>query len=151
MRVLFVVLFVSILVGLTAFGGSRVKEVNAALNTPPTTLADGGTTDGVSLSEIEGCRVSARVADGGTLNGGVLAAYYFDAVLGWVRASTALDCTFEAGKLLDGGAPSTQVCPDLGVLAKYGRIAYVNKSLVGVDGGAATATVRTECWGRNLP
>lgn len=150
MRALLVVLFASLL-ALTAFGGSRVKEAVAVTNAVPALLSDGGTTDGVSLLEVEGCRVSARVTDGGTINGGVLAAYYFDSALGWVRASTALDCTLEANKLLDAGAPTVQVCPDLGTLAKYGRIAYVNKSVVNGSAAAATVTTRVECWGRNLP
>ena len=133
-------------VAAVALAGSRVKETTGAVGVAPTL-----STDGVTLADSEGCRASARVADGGTINGGVLAAYYQDSVLGWVRAPTALDCTLESGKLLDGGAPAAQVCPDLGVLAKFGRIAFANKSLVGVDGGAVTATVRVECWGRNIP
>ncbi len=134
-----------------ALAGSRVKEGVQAQGAVPATLADGGTTDGVAIADSEGCRTSARVADGGTINGGVLASWYYDGVLGWVRASTALDCTIESSKLLDGGAPSVQVCPDLGVLAKYGRVMYTNKSLVGADAGAISATVRVECWGRNIP
>lgn len=148
MRTLFVLL---LSVSVIALAGSRVKEITVAQGVVPTTLADGGTTDGVSLSEIEGCRISARVSDGGTINGGVIGVYYYDSAIGWVRASTALDCTLEASKLFDGGAPAAQVCPDLGILAKYGRISATNKSLVGIDGGAVTATIRTECWGRNLP
>lgn len=128
-----------------ALAGSRVKETTGAGVAP--TLS----TDGVALADSEGCRVSARVTDGGTINGGTLVSYYQDGVVGWVRASTALDCTLEANKTLDGGAPAAQVCPDLGVLAKFGRIAFAGKSLVGADGGTVTATVRTECWGRNIP
>jgi len=134
------------LCALTALAGSRASDSTGAVP-----FNDGGVLEGVSLTDVEGCRLSARVTDGGTINGGGLAVYYYDTALGWVRGSTALDCTFEANKLLDGGAPSAQVCPDLGVLAKYGRIAAARKLLVNGAGSPATATVRVECWGRNLP
>lgn len=146
MRYLYLLAFALGLCALTALAGTRAKE---SQGTVP--FNDGGVLEGVSLSEVEGCRLSARVTDGGTINGGGLAVYYYDAVLGWVRSSTALDCTFEANKLQDGGAPAVQVCPDLGILAKYGRLAVAGKLLTGVDGGAITATTRVECWGRNIP
>lgn len=146
MRYLYLLAFALGLCALTALAGTRAKE---SQGTVP--FNDGGVLEGVSLSEVEGCRLSARVTDGGTINGGGLAVYYYDSVLGWVRSSTSLDCSFESNKLQDGGAPSVQVCPDLGVLAKYGRIAAAGKLIVNGAGSAATATVRVECWGRNLP
>ena len=146
------------LVGAMALAGSRAKESTGAVPALSTyllsdggTATDGGTTDGLSLSEVEGCRASARVTDGGTVNSGTLVAYYFDPVLGWVRANSALDCALESNKLIDGGAPSVQVCPDIGILAKYGRIAMAASGLKGADAGAITANVRLECWGRTLP
>ena len=126
-----------------AYAGSRAAESSGA--TP--TL----TTDGVSLRDSEGCRVSARVGDGGTVNGGTLALWYHDSVLGWTRGSTSLDCTLESNKLWDGGAPSAQVCPDRVPAARFGRMAAEARSLIGVDGGVITANVRVECWGRDIP
>lgn len=127
-----------------AWAGSRAKETSGARPTL--------STDGVSLSEVEGCRASVRSTDGGTVNGGKLVLFYYDAVLGWTRAQSSLDCTLEANKMLDGGAPSAQVCPDYGTLARFGRVGVASQNLVSADGGTvAGATVRLECWGRNLP
>jgi hypothetical protein len=146
MRYLYTLAIAMGLCALTALAGTRAKD--SAGEVP---FNDGGVLEGVALNDAEGCRLSARVTDGGTINGGGLAVYYYDAVLGWVRSPTSLDCTFEANKLQDGGAPAAQVCPDLGVLAKYGRIAAARKLLVNGAGSPATATVRVECWGRNIP
>lgn len=137
-----------------AWAGSRVKESAGAVPT----LA----TDGVSLLEVEACRPSVRVDGGGTINGGTLVSYYYDSVLGWTRSATRLDCVLEANKLLDGGAPSAQVCPDTEPVARFGRVAFVANNIVGADGGTPNGVgvdggqniapvVRVECFGRALP
>ena len=147
------------LAALAAFAGTRAKESAGAV---PALLADGGTTDGVTLADSIGCRASVRVADGGTINGGTLASFYYDPVLGWVRSATSLDCTLQANKLLDGGAPAAQVCPDSEPLARFGRWAVASTGLVGADGGTpngvgvdggsnVSPVVRVECWGPTIP
>lgn len=144
----------AVLLAWLAWAGSRANESTGAVPS----LA----TDGVSLNDSEGCRLSVREADGGTLNGGTLAVWYYDARLGWVRSASALDCVLESNKLADGGAPSAQVCPDLQPLARFGRLGVEARGLVGldggspnglgVDGGANVAPVlRVECWGRAIP
>lgn len=137
-----------------AWAGSRVKESAGAVPT--------SATDGVSLLEVESCRVSIRVDGGGTINGGTLASHYYDSVLGWTRSATGLDCVLEANKLLDGGAPSSQVCPDSAPLARFGRFAVAAVNIIGADGGTPNGVgadggqnvvpvVRVECFGRGLP
>lgn len=137
-----------------AWAGSRVKETSGAVPT--------GAADGVSLKEVESCRASIRVDGGGTVNGGTLASYYHDSVLGWVRSPTRLDCVLEANKLHDGGAPSVQVCPDNEPLARFGRFAVASVNIVGADGGTPNGVgtdggqnvepvVRVECFGKGLP
>lgn len=137
-----------------AWAGSRASDSAGA--------QPSAATDGVSLHRAQGCRMSVRVYDGGTLNGGKLLAWYYDSVLGWVRASTALDCTLEANKLPDAGAPAAQVCPDLEPLAQFGRLGAQSSALVGADGGTPNGlgsdggrnqapVVRVECWGPELP
>lgn len=147
MKKLLTSLFVA--TALVAVAGTRSYESSGSV---PSVLADGGHGSvGVALNDSAGCRFSARTQDGGTLNGGTIAAYYYDSTLGWVRSNTQLDCTLEASKLLDGGAPSVQVCPDLEVLGRFGRVVGVAKSMVAADGGAAAVTIRTECWGSSIP
>lgn len=144
----------SMLVAAAAYAGSRAAE--GAGGTP--TLS----TDGVSLADSEGCRLSVRARDAGTINGGTIAVWYYDAVLGWTRSATSLDCTLESNKLADGGAPTAQVCPDRVPAARFGRIAAEARSLIGADGGTpngfgtdggqnVTPMVRVECWGREIP
>lgn len=128
---------------LVAYAGTRAKDSNGSIPT--------SATDGVSLDRVTGCRISVRVMDGGTVNGGTLVSYYYDPVLGWVRSPTALDCTLEANKLIDGGAPASQVCSDTQVLAQYGRVGVAVKSLVNGAASSITATSRIECWGPELP
>lgn len=140
--VLFLIV-VSLGVAVTAFAGSRAKDSAGAVPS--------AATDGVALGDSEGCRLSVRTTDGGTINGGTLAVYYYDSVLGWVRSATSLDCVLESNKLIDGGAPQAQVCPDLGILARYGRIGVAAKALVGADGGTVTAITRVECYGAQIP
>jgi hypothetical protein len=148
MKNFLLVVFISLFTAALAYAGTRAQDTNCGY---PTTLADGGTTSGVSLSESTTCRMSVRVTDGGTINGGTLVSYYFDPVLGWVRSNTALDCVLEANKLVDAGAPAAQVCPDTNVLGRYGRVTVVGKSLVNGAGAAATATCRVECFSGTLP
>lgn len=132
------------LLALAALAGTRAAE--SAGNVP--TLA----TEGVSLTNVEGCRLSARSADGGTVNGGKVVAYYYDAVNGWTRSASTLDCTLESNKLLDGGAPRSQVCSDLAVGGSFGRIAAVNGGVTSADGGTPVGlVVRVECYGKELP
>lgn len=114
-------------------------------------LPDAGSDIGVSLSGATGCRLSVRATDGGTVNGGTLKAYYYDtATLSWNPSHSALDCTLDANRLSDAGAPYAQICPDLEPLGRYGRILGVSSSLVNGAGTAITATVRTECWGQTI-
>ena len=145
---------IALLTAAVAYAGTRAVEGAGAVPT----LA----THGVNLSEVAGCRASIRVDGGGTINGGTLASYYYDAVLGWVRSNTALDCTLEASKLLDGGAPAVQVCPDTLPQAKFGRFTVAANGIVGADGGTPNGVgtdggqniapiVRVECWGASLP
>jgi hypothetical protein len=142
------------LIALSVWAGTRAKDTTGAVPS--------AATDGVSLKEVQSCRASVRVADAGTVNGGTLVAYYYDAVLGWVRSNTSLDCTLEANKGPSGAAPSAQVCPDTQVLAAYGRVAVASSGLVGADGGTPNGigvdggqnvepVVRIECFGSNLP
>lgn len=127
-----------LLVAAVAFAGTRAKETSGAIPTL--------STDGVALTDVSSCRFSARLTDGGTLNGGTLVAYYYDAQLGWVRSATALDCVLEANKLIDGGAPASQVCPDTAVNSRFGRVGVASKNLVNGAGTSVTATVRVECY-----
>ena len=130
------------LAGLAYAGGcTRAAESTGAITVSATA--------GVPISDAEACRFSVRVTDGGTVNGGTLVAYYYDQVLGWVRSNSALDCTLEANRLIDGGAPSAQVCPDTQVRAQFGRVAVASKNLVDGTGLAITATVRVECYTPN--
>lgn len=132
-----------LLAGALAFAGTRARESAGAVPT----LA----TDGVSIVGATACRMSARVTDGGAVNGGTLVPYYYDAVLGWVRAGSATDCTLESNKLLDGGAPSAQVCLVDVAGASWGRIAAVANGLFTADGGPATANIRVECFDPTIP
>lgn len=143
MRNFIVVSLFIVLVGAVSLAATRAQDSTCGY--PTGSALDGGTTNGVSLSEVTSCRMSVRVTDGGTINGGTLVTYYYDAVLGWVRASTALDCVLEANKLIDAGAPAAQVCPDTNVLGRYGRVTVVGKNLVNGAGAAAGATCRVEC------
>lgn len=149
-----VLTFFSIVLAAATWAGSRASD--SAGGTPS------GATAGVSLLDSEGCRVSVRALDGGTINGGSLALWYYDSVLGWTRSATSLDCTLEANKLIDGGAPSAQVCPDYQPAARFGRLAAEARNLVGADGGTPNGVgvdggqnvppvVRVECWGREIP
>lgn len=143
MKTLLAVSMCVLLVAAVAAGATRAQDSTCGY--PTGSALDGGTTNGVSLTEVTSCRMSVRVTDGGTINGGTLVTYYYDAVLGWVRASTALDCILEANKLIDAGAPAAQVCPDTNVLGRYGRVTVVGKNLVNGAGAAAGATCRVEC------
>lgn len=132
------------LVALSVWAGTRAKDTDGSL---PSTA-----TDGVSLKEVQSCRASVRSVDGGTVNGGTVVSFYYDSVLGWVRSPASLDCVLEANKLLDGGAPSVQICPDTEVLASYGRVSFVPFGVVNASGAAVPGMqVRTECFGRDLP
>ena len=148
-------LMIAGLCALAAWAGTRAKDSSGA--------QPSAASDGVSLNDSIGCRASVRVTDGGTINGGKLLAWYYDPVLGWVRASTLLDCSLEANKLPDGGAPSAQVCLDFEPAARFGRIGFQSSSLVGADGGSPNGfdgtdggqhvapVVRVECWGPTIP
>lgn len=127
-----------------AYAGSRAKETTGN----PPTLA----TDGVNLAEVEGCRISVRSTDGGTINGGTLRQWYYDSVLGWVPSNSSLDCSLDSARLLDAGAPSGQVCPDVIPLAKFGRMSVEANAVRNFDAGTVPGiTTRVECWGRNIP
>lgn len=136
------------------WAGSRASESTGGVPS--------ATTDGVTLLDSSGCRVSIRARDGGTVNGGTLAVWYYDSVLGWTRSATSLDCTLEANKLADGGAPTAQVCPDYQPMARFGRIAVEARNIVGADGGTPNGIgvdgganvpplTRIECWGSEIP
>ena len=129
---------IALLLAAVAFAGTRAKETSGAVPTL--------STDGVALTDVSSCRFSARIVDGGTLNGGTLVAYYYDAVNGWVRSPTSLDCVLEANKLIDAGPPSAQVCPDTAVNSRFGRVAVASKNLVNGAGTSVSATVRVECY-----
>ncbi len=137
---MFAVLF---LIGFAAWAGSRAKDSDGSVPT--------ASTDGVSLSEVTGCRASVRSDGGTTINGGTLVLYYYDAVLGWAPSQSSLDCTLDAHRAADGGAGLSLVCPDTRVTAPYGRVAVNARSLTSSDGGVPTALVRIECFGPNLP
>ena len=141
-------------IALGALAGTRAKESAGAVPT--------AATDGVALNGAVGCRISIRVVDGGTINGGTLALYYYDANLGWVRSASALDCALEANKAADGGAPSAQACADVEPLARFGRLAAVALNVTGSDGGTPNGfaagggqtvapVVRVECFDPSLP
>jgi len=147
-------ILISAFVAAVAWAGSRAADSSGG--TPS------ATTDGVTLLDSTGCRVSIRARDGGTINGGTLAMWYYDSVLGWTRSATSLDCTLEANKLIDGGAPTAQVCPDYQPMARFGRIAVEARNIVGADGGTpngigtdgganVTPLTRVECWGPEIP
>lgn len=125
------------------YGGTRAAEVSGEIPS--------ASNEGVPLDRVESCRFSIRVLDGGTINGGKLVAYYYDPVLGWVRSPSALDCTLEANKLIDAGAPAAQVCADTTVLGRYGRVSAATQGVVNGAGAAATGFVRVECYGGDLP
>lgn len=135
------------LVAFAAWAGSRAKENQGQVPSTPT--------DGVGISQASACRFSARVDDGGTLNGGKLVLFYGeplpDGGMRWVRSPSSLDCTLEAGKAIDGGNVSAQVCSDMAVGAQFGRVAPVASALVNASAAQITATVRAECWGPQIP
>lgn len=125
---------------LVAFAGTRAKESAAQAPT--------ATTDGVSLSEVTGCRASVRVDAGTLATGGKILISYYDPVLGWVQSDSSLHCTVAATSD-DGGTRTSYVCPDMQPLAQYGRIAAQSTGVTS-SGGAAVKT-RIECFGATLP
>ncbi len=132
------------LVAALAWGGSRARESDG---TPPAHGSACTGTFGVSLLETESCRLSVR-SDGGAINADSIVSYYCDSTTGWVRSAASLDCTVERLATADGGVPTTFVCPDTEVLARFGR---QGAALAKTDGGVASGTVRIECFGRDLP
>lgn len=128
-----------------AFAGTRARDSSA----PPSAV-----TDGVSLSEVQGCRASVRIDGGGTIStGGKMVLSYYDAVLGWVESDSTLNYTVPITSA-DGGTRTSYVSPDIQPVANFGRIAVHTFGTLGSDGGtAATGTVkaRIECWGPSLP
>ncbi len=124
-----------------AFGGTRSWT---SLGAQPN---DAG--QGVDLSDVVGCRMSAYLTDGGTIGGGTLQWWYSDPPKPWSPGDAVFDCARTAGRYtLDGGSPSVFVCPDLEPLARYGKVAAVAINLTSGDGGVATgAVVESKCWG----
>lgn len=134
---------VTAILALGAYAGTRAKESMG-------TTIPSASTDGVSLSEVTGCRISVLL-DAGTLGtGGTLVMNYYDPVLGWVESASSINCTVTA-TTIDGGTRRAYVCPDIEPLALYGRVAAYAYGVTAVDGGAGDLRVRTECFGPNLP
>ncbi len=150
------------LIAFVAVAGTRSINSSGAA---PTTLSDGGTTDGVPLADSVGCRASIHVTDGGTIAAGSkLVFHYFDSTNGWVDSDSALACTVTARP--DGGIRTGFACTDMEPLARFGRIAASNYGLLGSDGGSGygftvlsdagrtydvAPVTRVECWGPSIP
>ena len=145
-----------------AIGYAKTRSATVTV-LAPTVVASPPTsaTAGIALQDAIGCRMSIRVVDAGTINGGTLIPYYYDANLGWTRPATSQDCTLEANKLPDGGPPAAQVCADMAPLARFGRVMVYAKAVTGGDGGSPNGfhadggqfiapTARIECWGPNI-
>ncbi len=135
----FVVLIAVAAVAAFAWGGSSSKE---SASTPPS-----ASTDGLSLSEATSCRVSVRV-DAGTITAGKIVVSYYDSTLGWVESDSTLHCSVVATRN-DGGTRMAYVCPDLQVLAGFGRVAAHSYGVTQNDGGPVKT--RLQCYGPTLP
>lgn len=137
------VLIAAVLGAVAAGAGTRYVETYGTL---PTVLADGGTTDGLSLAEVTACRATVRFIDGGTVAGGKLVPYYYDsAIAQWLESKTSDQCTLATDTQVDGGARRAQIC-EWAVQAQYGRVSVVPLSLTPQTQGI----IRLECSGPGL-
>ena len=121
---------------------------------------------GVSLAGAVGCRCSIRVDAGTNAIGsdgfnatGYLVPFYYDPSNYWVEGQSSLHCAMAAK--LDGGRIRQQVCPDIPVAARFGRVLCTGYGIKGYDAGTGAdliadsgvgpqPVVRTECWGPTL-
>lgn len=121
--------------------------------------------DGIPLADSIGCRISARVADGGNVFSGTLIPMYRDnAITNWTPAHPDLWCSVTP--LPDGGVRAAFPCPDIPIAGRFGLISVAQYALKGADGGTGAAcvdpgdagcvaqsqpTLRVECWGPAIP
>jgi hypothetical protein len=122
---------------------------------------------GVTLAESVGCRctvfIDAGVADDVGRDGlnptGYVTPFFYSPQTLWVEGNSSLRCNIEAKS--DGGKILGQVCPDIPVAARSGRIMCAGYGTQGKDAGTGAdqlsdagfgpaPVVRTECWGPNL-
>jgi hypothetical protein len=134
---------------------------------PPAQGLAPATSYGVTLEGAVGCKCSIRI-DGGIANqigndgfnaAGYLVPYLWDEKNLWTEGNSALRCAIEAK--IDGGAIYNQVCPDIPVAARTGRILCTKYGITGKDGGTGAPllsdagpgpqpSVLTQCWGPSM-
>lgn len=123
-----------------AWAGTRVVDTDGSPPVDNTTML--GTYSAIA------CRGSVRFTDGGSAGGGMLVPYYYDPTLPNVapwQGANAEACTLDSDTQLDGGARPVQSC-SWTLTLQSGYVSIAAKNLVGYDGGAVSAIVRTECF-----